>query len=90
MEETLVLNDASKEDAVVELLDTLDLSGVDSHVEIALDYPSQQLAVDLYAGTREDLSAAVETVRAALEDQLRVAAATSSELEHAAMLNRTA
>lgn len=90
MEETLVLNDASKEDFVVELLGTLELSGVDSHVEIALDYPSQQLAIDLYAGNDEDLSAAVAAVRTALEDELGVDAATSSELERAAMLNRSA
>lgn len=90
MEETLVLNDASKEDAVVELLGTLDLPGVDTHVELAMDYPSQQLAVDLYAGRQAELSSAVDAVRSALETRLGLVARTSTELERGATLNQTA
>lgn len=62
MDETLVLSDKSQEDAVNELLGGLDLPGIETRVEIALDYPGQQLAVDLWAETADALARAVQTI----------------------------
>lgn len=81
-EETLALNDASKEDAVIALLEGLGFdNAIEFKVEIALDYPGQQLAVDLAAPTAEQLEAAIATIRDALKRQLDLDAPTCSSLE---------
>lgn len=90
MDETLVLSDASKEDAVNELLGRLDLPGIETRVEIALDYPSQQLAVDLWGETTEALAAAVRTVQASLKSDLALEAPTSTDLERANLSKQSA
>lgn len=89
MDETLVLNDASKEDVVIALLGRLDLPGVETRVEIALDYPGQQLAVDLCASTPDAIEAAVEAIQASLKAELGLEAPTSSDLERASLAQRT-
>lgn len=90
MDETLVLNDASKEDAVVDVLIALGLADVQTRVEIALDYPGQQLALDIWAETEAVLDEAVQTIQAALKSELDLDAPTSTELERPAMAKRSA
>jgi len=90
VDETLVLNDASKEDAVIDVLSALDLTEVETRVEIALDYPSQQLAVDLWADSEAALTKAVETIKAALKQELDLDAPTSTELERLALAKQSA
>ena len=50
-------------------------------VEPALDYPGQQLAIDIYAPTDGELHTAVEAIRDALFLKFRIATRTSSELD---------
>lgn len=90
MDETLVLSDASQEDAVLDVLAHLDLVGVQTRVEIALDYPGQQLAVDLWAETQPVLVEAVQTIQAALKQRLGTDVPTASALERAASAPQTA
>lgn len=90
MDETLVLNDASKEDAVITLLSALALTDVETRVEIALDYPSQQLAVDVWADSEAVLSEAAETIKSALKRELDLDAPTASELERIALAKQSA
>ncbi len=90
MDETLVLNDASKEDAVIAVLSALDLTDVEARVEIALDYPSQQLAVDIWADSEAVLAEAVGTIKAALKRELDLDAPTASELERLALAAQSA
>ncbi|MGH3446203.1 MAG: hypothetical protein ACRDQA_25200 [Nocardioidaceae bacterium] len=81
-ETTIVFPNVSLMDAVEALLPTLTLPApVESRVEPAMDYPGQQVAIDLYADTDEILTAMVETVRDALFHQFRIPTRTSSELE---------
>lgn len=90
MEETLVLNDASKEGAVIKLLRTLGLADVETRVEIALDYPGQQLAVDLWTDTEPALVRAVDAIQAALKRELNLDAPTSTELERLTITKHSA
>jgi hypothetical protein len=78
-------------DAVEALLPTLSLpDGVEFDVEPAMDYPGQQVAIDLYASTDEDLHASAETVRDALFHQFRIPTRTSSELDREGLLHQSA
>ncbi len=90
MDETLVLNDASKEDAVIAVLSALDLTDVETRVEIALDYPSQQLAVDIWADSEAVLTEAVATIKAALKRDLDIEPSTASDLERLALAKQSA
>ncbi len=90
MDETLVLNDASQEDAVIAVLFALGLADVETRVEIALDYPSQQLAVDVWADSEAVLTDAVQTIETALKQELDLDATTASELERFALAKRSA
>ena len=70
MQESLVLSDVSQEDTVREVVRSLSLPKMTGlKVEWAMDYPGQQLAVDLYARSDADLAEVVETVRLALKDR---------------------
>ena len=80
MQESLVLTDLSQRDKVVEVLRSLEVPATGSKVEIALDYPGQQLAVDLYARTQDDLDVAVAKLKAALAAQ-GIRSRTASEID---------
>lgn len=84
-----MLSDYSQRDAVVGVLACLDLPMLTgSNVELALDYPGQQLAVDLYAHTQADLDHVVAAVRDALR-QRGIEARPSLELEAERVLRAT-
>lgn len=85
-----MLSDASKEDDVLSMLQSLALPGVDYTVELALDYPTQQLAVDLFAGTTEELTTSIQRVRAELKVRLGIDAPTASELDRDILLHQSA
>lgn len=90
-ETTIVFPDVSLMDAVEALLPTLSLpTTAEFRVEPAMDYPGQQLAIDLYAPTEAVLTAVVETVRDALFHQFRIPTLTSSELDQRIMLHQIA
>jgi hypothetical protein len=81
MQESLVLSDVRLADAISDVLRTLALPETDYNIDWAMDYPGQQLAVDLYAGNEADLKASVELVRSALKDRLGIDARPSAELD---------
>ncbi len=86
-EDTIVFPDLSLMDQIDALLPTLGFPlTTEVEVEPALDYPGQQLAIDIYAPTDEELHTAVEAIRDALYAKFRVATRTSSEInrEHSA------
>ncbi len=90
-ETTLVFPDVSLMDDVEVLLSTLDLpASTEFRVEPAMDYPGQQVAVDLYASTDDSLVVAVEIVRDALFHQFRIPTRTSDEMDRESLLHRTA
>jgi hypothetical protein len=90
-ETTIVFPDVSLVDAVEALLPTLGLpASAEFRVEPAMDYPGQQVAIDLYAPTDDDLTTAVETVRDALFHHFRIPTRTSSELDREILLHQTA
>lgn len=90
-ETTIVFPDVSLVDAVEALLPTLSLPATaEFRVEPAMDYPGQQVAIDLHASTDESLTATVETVRDALFHQFRIPTRTSSELDREILLHRSA
>lgn len=59
-------------------------------VEPALDYPGQQLAIDIYAPTDGELHTAVEAIRDALFLKFRIATRTSSELDREILAKQSA
>ncbi len=86
-EDTIVFPDLGLMDQIDVLLPSLGLpASTEVEVEPALDYPGQQLAIDVYAPTDEQLHTAVEAIRDALYARFRVATRTSSEInrEHSA------
>ena len=86
-EDTIVFPDLSLMDQIDALLPTLGFPlTTEVEVEPALDYPGQQLAIDIYAPTDEEHHTAVEAIRDALYAKFRVATRTSSEInrEHSA------
>ena len=90
-ETTIVFPDVSLLDAVEALLPTLSLpAGVEFDVEPAMDYPGQQVAIDLHAPTDEVLHVSVESVRDALFHQFRIPTRTSSELDRETLLHQSA
>ncbi|MEP6816373.1 MAG: hypothetical protein ABI873_12565 [Marmoricola sp.] len=90
-ETTMVFPDVSLVDDVVSLLPTLSLpASAEFRVEPAMDYPGQQVAIDLLAATDEELSATVEMVRDALFRQFRIPTRTSNELDREILLHQTA
>lgn len=90
MHESLVLSDYSQRDVVVDVLASLDLPMLTGRsVEMALDYPGQQLAVDLYATTQDDLDSAVTEVREALRAR-GIAARPAMEIEAERALHASA
>lgn len=86
-EDTIVFPDLSLMEQIDTLLPTLGFpASTEVEVEPALDYPGQQLAIDIYAPTDEALHTAVEAIRDALFLKFRIATRTSSEInrEHSA------
>ena len=71
----------SLQDAIADILASLPLPGTDYHLDWAMDYPGQQLAIDLYAGNGADLAAAISAVRAALAERLGIDARPSADIE---------
>ena len=81
-EDTIVFPDLSLMEQIDVLLPALGFpSSTEVEVEPALDYPGQQLAIDIYAPTDRELHTAVEAVRDALFLKFRIATRTSSELD---------
>ncbi len=90
-ETAVVFPDVSLMGAVEELLASFALpDGVEFDVEPAMDYPGQQVAIDLYAPTESDLHAVVESVRDALFHRFRIPTRTSNELDRETLLHHTA
>ena len=86
-ETSIVFPDVSLLDAVEALVADLDLAtGVEFDVEPAMDYPGEQIAIDLFAPTDEPLNSSVEAVRDALFHEFRIATRTSSELDRQTLL----
>lgn len=82
MEETFVLSDASTEDAISDALVSLSLPGVSYVIDWAMDYPGQQLAIDVYADSQDELAHALSLIRSVLRERLDIEARLSSELDH--------
>lgn len=90
-EETIVFPDLGLIDQVEALLSALDLPAeAEFRVEPSLDYPAQQVAIDLAAPTDESLNRTVEAVRDALFSKFRIATRTSSELDREILAKQTA
>ncbi|HPU13761.1 MAG TPA: hypothetical protein PLQ19_08205 [Aeromicrobium sp.] len=88
-DETIAFPDLGLIEEVEALLPTLNLpSNAEFRVELAFDYPGQQVAIDLWAGTDERLATIVEAVRDALFLKFRVATRTCSELDREILANR--
>ncbi len=81
-EDTIVFPDLSLMEQIDALLPALGFpASTEVEVEPALDYPGQQLAIDIYAPTDGELHTAVEAIRDALFLKFRIATRTSSELD---------
>lgn len=90
-EETIAFPDLGLIEQVGVLLAGLELpAGAEYRVEPALDYPGQQVAIDLAANSEESLISIVETVRDALFKQFRIATRTCSELDREIRAKQTA
>ena len=90
-ETSIVFPDLSLMAQVEALLNELSLpQSAEFRVEPALDYPGQQVAIDLAATSDADLAVTVEMVRHALFHSFRVATQTSDELDRAALPRNTA
>lgn len=90
-EETIAFPDLGLMEQVEALLPTLDLpADAEFRVEPALDYPGQQVAIDIAALTEESLNLVVEAVRDALFMKFRIATRTSSELDREILAKQTA
>lgn len=90
-ETSIVFPDLSLMDQVKAVLPELSLpASAEFRVEPALDYPGQQVAIDVAAISEADLAAAVETIRDALFHSFRIATRTSDELDRAALAQHTA
>ena len=90
MQESLVLSDVSQEDTVREVLRSMDLPKLTgSQVEWAMDYPGQQLAVDLYARSEADLAEIVAAVGAALKER-GIESRPSAEIDAEILLRASA
>ncbi len=88
-QETIAFPDIGLIEEVDALLETLDLpADAEFDVEPALDYPGQQVAIDLAAMTNESLTVIVEAVRDALFQKFRIATRTCSELDREILANR--
>ena len=57
-------------------------------IEPALDYPGQQVAIDLFASTDDELRLAVEAVRDAVFHEFRIAVRTSDELDRESLAHQ--
>lgn len=90
-ETSIVFPDHSLIEQLDALLPTLDLpESAEFRIEPALDYPGQQVAIDLFAMTDAELSVAVETVRDAVFHAYRIATRTSDELDREFVSRQTA
>lgn len=90
-EDSIVFPDLSLIDRVRELLTALELpSAAEFRVEPALDYPGQQVAIDIAAPTIATLSSAIEVIRDALFHEFRIATRTASEFDRETLLRQTA
>lgn len=90
-EATIVFPDVSLMDAVEELLPTLSLpQATEFRVEPAMDYPGQQVAIDLFTTTDQALALVVEMVRDALFQRFRIPTHTSDELDRGIQLHHSA
>ena len=69
---TLVLTDASLEDAARAAISTLGLAPAQWFLEPARDFPGQLLAIDLHGWDDDSLAEVVAAVRAVLERDLGV------------------
>lgn len=90
-EETIAFPDLGLMEQVDALLAVLDLpADAEFRIEPALDYPGQQVAIDLAAMSDASLSRAVEMVREALFAEFRIATRTCSELDREILAQQTA
>lgn len=90
-EETIVFPDLGLMEQVEALLAALDLpADAEYRVEPALDYPGQQVAIDLAGGSEASLNSIVEAVRDGLFKQFRIATRTRSELDREILARQTA
>ena len=90
-EDTIAVPDLGLMEQIEALLPTLGLPpSTEVEVELALDYPGQQVAIDFYAPHAEELHIAVEAVRDALFREFRIATRTTSELDREIRAKRTA
>ncbi|MFN2346125.1 MAG: hypothetical protein ABR616_10470 [Dermatophilaceae bacterium] len=90
-ETSIVFPDLSLMEQVKALLHEISLpASAEFRVEPALDYPGQQVAIDVAATSGADLAVAVETIRDALFHSFRIATHTSDELDRTALARHTA
>ncbi|BAK37266.1 hypothetical protein MLP_42520 [Microlunatus phosphovorus NM-1] len=90
-EDTIVFPDLSLMEQIDALLPALGFpASTEVEVEPALDYPGQQLAIDIYAPTDGELHTAVEAIRDALFLKFRIATRTSSELDREILAKQSA
>lgn len=90
-EDTIVFPDLSLIDQVDALLPTLSLPpAAEFRVEPALDYPGQQVAIDLAAPSDEVLASAVETIHDALFHAFRIPTRTARDLDREILASQTA
>lgn len=90
-EDSIIFPDLGRIDQVRALLAALPLPDTaEFRVEAALDYPGQQVAIDLAAPTEATLSTTIETVRDVLFHEFRIAVRTASEVDREALLHQTA
>lgn len=81
-ETSIVFPDHSLIEQLDVLLPSLNLpKTAEFRIEPALDYPGQQVAIDLFALTDAELQITVEIVRDAIFHQFRIATRTSDELD---------
>lgn len=90
-EATIVFADLAYLDEIEALLPTLALpEATEYRVEPALDYPGQQVAIDLWAATEAELTTIVGAVKDALSRRFDVTTHASDEIDQEILLHRTA
>lgn len=90
-ETSIVFPDHSLIEQLDALLPALSLpESAEFRVEPALDYPGQQVAIDLFAMSDDELRITVETVRDAIFQQFRIATRTSDEVDREFLSRHTA
>lgn len=79
--ETLLVPDASLERGIWDMLASLPIPTGDLFVEPDDTFPGEELAVDVYAGTAEELAHRVDTIRQELRRRFSLDVETASECE---------